>query len=60
MNNIAKNFDEQFFSEETMKIARENAIAVQQLMTMTEEAISKKNAELAETFMAEISNSRLA
>jgi uncharacterized protein YajQ (UPF0234 family) len=54
VNNILKNFDTLFASEETIKIAKDNAFALQQLMAMTEQTISKRNAELAEAFKAEI------
>ena len=54
MNNISKNFDTLFASEKAIKIAKDNAFALQQLMAMTEQTISKRNAELAEAFRAEI------
>ena len=60
MNNISKNFDALFVSEETIKIAKDNAIEMQNSTTLTEEAISKRNAELAEAFMAEINRTGAA
>jgi len=58
MKNIVRNFDNQFVSEETMKIAKDNAIQMQQLTALTESAISARNAELAETLRTEIINAQ--
>lgn len=58
MKNIVRNFDNQFVSEETMKIAKDNAIQMQQLTALTESAISVRNAELAETLRTEIINAQ--
>ena len=60
MENIARNFGEQFVSEETLKIATENAIEMQQLTTLTESAISARDTELAEALSLEIINAQLA
>jgi hypothetical protein len=51
-----RNFDDQFVSEETMKTAEDNAIQMQQLTALTENAISARNAELAEALRLEIIN----
>ncbi len=58
MQNIVRNFDNQFVSEETMKIAKDNAIQMQQLTALTESAISARNAELAEALKVEIFNAQ--
>ena len=58
MQNILRNFDNQFVSEETMKIAKDNAIQMQQLTALTESAISARNAELAEALRLEIFNAQ--
>jgi hypothetical protein len=54
MQNIVRNFDNQSVSEETLKIATENALKMQELTTLTEVAISARNAELANLLAAEI------
>ena len=54
MQDIVRNFDNQIVSEEALKIAKDNAIQMQQLTMLTENAISARNAELAEAFRAEI------
>jgi len=53
-----QNFDSQFVSEETMKIAKDNAIQMQQLVALTENAVSERNAELAEALRIEIFNAQ--
>jgi hypothetical protein len=58
MQNIARNFGEQFVSEETLKIATDNAIKMQELTTLTEVAISARDAELAEALRIEIFNAQ--
>ena len=58
MQNIARNFGEQFVSEETLKIAIEDAIKMQELTTLTEIAISARDAELAEALRIEIFNAQ--
>ena len=58
MQNIARNFGEQFVSEETLKIATENAIKMQELTTLTELAIAARDAELAEALRIEIFNAQ--
>lgn len=58
MENIARNFGNQFVSEETLKIATENAIKMQELTTLTEIALSARNAELAEALRIEIFNAQ--
>ena len=54
MQNIAKNFDNQFVSEETLKIAIKNANNIKQLTTLTENAITARDAELAEALKVEL------
>ena len=58
MQNIARNFGEQFVSEETLKIATENAIKMLEITTLTEVAISARDAELAEALRIEIFNAQ--
>jgi hypothetical protein len=58
MQNILRNFDNQFVSKETMKIAKDNAIQMQQLTALTENAVSARNAELAEALRLEIFNAQ--
>jgi hypothetical protein len=58
MQNIARNFGEQFVSEETLKIATENAIKMLEITTLTEAAISARDAELAEALRIQIFNAQ--
>jgi len=58
MQNIARNFGNQSVSEETLKIATENAIKMQELTTLTEIAIAARDAELAEAHRIEIFNAQ--
>jgi len=58
MQNIARNFGNQSVSEETLKIATENAIKMQELTTLTEIAIAARDAELAEALRIEIFNAQ--
>ena len=58
MQNIARNFGEQFVSEETLKIATENAIKMLEITTLTEVAISARDAELAEALRIQIFNAQ--
>jgi len=55
-----QNFDSQFVSEETMRIATANAVKMQQLTTLTEIAVSARDAELAESLRTEIFNAQSA
>lgn len=59
MQNIARNFGDQFVSEETLKIATENAIKMLEITTLTEVAISARDAELAEALRIQIFNAQL-
>jgi hypothetical protein len=59
MQNIERNFGNQSVSEETLKIATENAIKMQELTTLTELAIAARDAELAESLRIEIFNAQL-
>jgi hypothetical protein len=58
MQNIARNFGDQFVSEETLKIATENAIKMLEITTLTEVAISARDAELAEALRIQIFNAQ--
>ncbi len=58
MQNIARNFGEQVVSEETIKIATKNAIELQKLTILTENAIYERNTELAEALSLEIINAQ--
>jgi hypothetical protein len=58
MQNIERNFGNQSVSEETLKIATENAIKMLELTTLTEIAIAARDAELAEALRIEIFNAQ--
>jgi hypothetical protein len=58
MQNIERNFGNQSVSEETLKIATENAIKMLEITTLTEVAISARDAELAEALRIQIFNAQ--